>query len=128
MANAKVVFHKLIQDSQDFGSNEEHMISRAFFSIEVDGNETQESHVDIKQSIGSEFESSPLEVSKPADYNGPFNYEAFRNATENYYRSLVGSQGSGIKISGGGNIRMRNNTFVQEAHANIEVSIENPAW
>lgn len=28
---ARITFHKLIQDSQDYGSDDEHMVSRAFF-------------------------------------------------------------------------------------------------
>ncbi len=128
MAKAKVIFQKLIQDSQDYGSDDQHMVSRAFFTVNIEGNVTEDAYVDIKQPVGSDFETTPLEVSKPVGYNGPFNYEAFRQATEGYYRSLVGSQGSGIHISGGGNIRMQNNTFIQQAVAEFEVSKESPAW
>jgi len=128
MSKAKVAFHKLIQDSQEYGSDDEHMVSRAFFSIELDGTVTNDAYVDIKQSVGSDFETSPLEISKPHNYKGPFNHEEFSKFTENYYRGLVGSKGSGIHISGGGNIRMQNNTFVQEAKAEFEVSNESPAW
>ena len=34
MAKVKITFHKCIQDSQEYGSNDEHMVSRIFFSIE----------------------------------------------------------------------------------------------
>lgn len=118
----------MIQDSQEYGSDDEHMVSRAFFSIDVAGNVTEEAYVDIKQSIGTDFKSAPLEVSKPVGCSGPFNYEAFRQAAEAYYRSLVGSQGSGIHIEGGSNIRMQNNTFIQQAQTEFEVSKESPAW
>ena len=37
MPQISVTFHKLIQDSQEFGSDDEHMVSRAFFKIEVEG-------------------------------------------------------------------------------------------
>ncbi len=128
MDTAKVVFQKLIQDSQDYGSDDQHMVSRAFFSIDVGGNVTEGAYVDIKQPVGSDFETTPLEVSQPTGYNGPFNYEAFRQSAENYYRKLIGSQGSGIHIPGGENIRMRNNTFVQNFTVEFEVSNESPAW
>jgi len=128
MAKAKVIFQKLIQDSQDYGSDDQHMVSRAFFTVEVEGNVSEEAYVDIKQPVGSDFETTPLEVSKPVGYSGLFNYEAFREAAEGYYRSLVGSQGSGIHIAGGSNIRMQNNTFIQQAVAKFEVSKESPAW
>ena len=128
MPKAIITLNKLIQDSQDYGSDDEHMISRLFFSIEVDGSKTNDVYVDIKQSVGSDFETSPLEVSKPKNYKGPFNYEAFQIIAENYYRSLVGGHGSGIHVSGDGNIRMRDNTFIKEIITEFQVSNESPAW
>lgn len=129
MTNAHITFRRLVQDSQDYGSNDEHMVSRAFFDMQLGDRAYQGLSVDIKQPVGSSFETSPLEISKPNGYNGPFNHHAFREAVEKYYRSLVGSSGSGIRISSGAsNIRMRNNTFVQEARAEFKVSKESPAW
>ena len=123
-----MIFHKLIQDNQDYGSDDQHMISREFFTIEIDGHVSKESYVDIKQPVGSDFETTPLEVSKPNGYNGPFNYEAFRQIAEDYYRSLIGSKGSGINISGDGNIRMLNNSYIHQATYEIDVIIESPTW
>ncbi len=119
MAKVKVIFHKLIQDSQDYGSDDEHMVSRVFFSIDVEGNVTEDVYVDIKQPVGSDFETTPLEVYRPVGYSGPWNYEAFRKAAEGYYRSLVGSKSSGINIAG--RARMRNNLFVKRVQADFEV-------
>jgi hypothetical protein len=127
MAKAKVTFHRLIQDSQDFGSDDEHMVSRAFFTLEVNGAKHDLS-ADIKQTVGSSYESGPIEVSKPNGYSGPFSHQEFQKAAETYYRSLVGSSGSGIRIQGGANIRMRNNTFVKQAEFEFEVGKESPAW
>ena len=128
MPRARVTFHKLIQDSQDYGSNDEHMVSRVFFTLEVEGTSYEELYVDIKQPVGSDFEKGPLEVSHPQRYSGPFNHQAFQKAVEAYYRGLVGASGSGIRIQGGGNIRMRNNTFVRETQVEFDVSKESPAW
>ena len=33
--NARVTFYKCIQDSQDYGSDDEHMVSRIFFFLEI---------------------------------------------------------------------------------------------
>jgi len=116
MGNARVTFHQLIQDSQEYGSDDEHMVSRVFFSLQVDGGSYPILHVDVKQTVGAEFENAPLEVGPPHGYNGPFNHEEFRNAVEEYYRGLVGSQGSAIRIKGGaGPIRMYNNRFASES-------------
>lgn len=129
MTIAHVTFRRLVQDSQDYGSNDEHMVSRAFFDMRIGDRAYQDLSVDIKQPVGSNFESSPLEISKPNGYNGQFNHQAFREAVERYYRNMVGSSGSGICISGGAsNIRMRDNTFIQEAYVEFEVSKDGPAW
>jgi hypothetical protein len=37
MPKFKVTFHEVIQDSQVIGNNDDHMVSRLFFSLEVDG-------------------------------------------------------------------------------------------
>jgi hypothetical protein len=110
-----VHFQRLVQDSQEYGSNDEHMVSRVFFALEVDGTVAPNLYVDIKQTVGSSFETAPIEVSKPVGYKGPFDHSAFSSIVEKYYRSQVGATGSGIRISGGGNIRMRNNLFIQPA-------------
>lgn len=129
MSVAKIYLEKLVQDSQELGSNDEHMVSRAFFTLEVDGEKHHGLHANIKQPVGANFESDPLEVSAPSGYTGSFNHEAFQNIIEQYYRSLVGSTGSGISISGGAsNIRMQNNTFVQPAEAEFEVSEGSAGW
>jgi hypothetical protein len=128
MARAKVTFERLIQDSQDYGSDDEHMVSRVFFSLEVEGKEHQGLYANIKQPVGSSFETAPLEISKPVGYQGPFNHAAFSAATERYYRALVGAAGRGIRIDGGNNIRMRNNTFVQPGTAEFEIKASGGPW
>jgi len=124
---AKVTFLKCVQDSQDYGSDDEHMVSRVFFVLEI-GEKKFDTHADIKQAVGSDYETGPVEVGQPANYRGPFNYTAFRNAAEKYYRSLVGSSGRGIRIEGGTNIRMRNNTFVQTMITEFEVTEGSAGW
>lgn len=123
MATAKLHLYKLIQDSQEYGSDDEHMVSRVFFDLEIDGKDQKGLYVDIKQIVGSLFESSPLEISMPANYKGPFNYDAFCKIVERYFRSQVGAIGSGIHIEGGSNIRMRNNTFMNSVVEEFEVNL-----
>lgn len=128
MATATITLHKLIQDSQDYGSDDEHMISRVFFDLEINGVKYEGLHADVKQPVGSLIETTPLEISRPANYTGAFNYEAFQAIVERYFRSLIGSSGSGIHITGGGNIRMRNNTFIKLATADFEVQAAGGSW
>lgn len=129
MQKITLTFHKLIQDSQDFGSDDSHMISRAFFTIESANGRTGELFTEIKQTVGSDFETAPLEVRKPQGYDGPFNFSAFQNAAETYYRRNVGSSASGIRIAGNATVRMRNNTFINSQTFEIECeSNQNGGW
>lgn len=117
MAQVTVVFHRCIQDSQDFGSNDEHMVSRVFLTFEVNGDSYSGLYCDLKQTVGSSYECGPIEVGslQGSKYAGPFKYNEFRDAVERYYRSCVGSSGQGIRIGAGSTaIRMRNNTFDRE--------------
>jgi hypothetical protein len=130
VAHAKVVFRECIQDSQDYGSDDEHMVSRVFFSLEVSGKKYDGLYVDIKQAVGSSYETGPIEVGSPrgARYRGPFNHQAFSQGVEKYFRSLVGSGGKAIRVSGATNIRMRNNRLVRPMTIEFEVSGTEVAW
>jgi hypothetical protein len=98
------------------------MVSRVFFDLEIQGKLHSDLYTNVKQPVGGSFESSPLEVSRPVGYEGPFNYEAFREIIEQYYRSQVGASGRAINIGGGGgNIRMRNNKLVNPVVKEIEI-------
>jgi hypothetical protein len=128
MAQAKIKLQRLVQDSQEYGSDDEYMVSRVFFDLEIDSKMYHGLHCDVKQMVGSSFETAPLEVSVPEGYKGPFNHQAFQKIIEDYYRSLVGSQGRGIRITGGSSIRMQNNTFVQSSEATFEVQVSSGTW
>jgi hypothetical protein len=127
MATAKITFYKCIQDSQDYGSDDDCMVSRVFFTFEI-GDKKYDLYADIKQTAGSHIEEYPVEVMRPEGYQGPFPYQCFRDAAEKYYRSLVGSSGGGINIQGGSNIRMRDNTFKQIVAVECDVSGLTWAW
>ena len=127
MGTAKTTFYKCIQDSQDYGSDDEHMVSRVFFILEIDDRKL-DLHTDIKQAVGSNYDAAQIEVSIPQDYKGAFNYEAFREAAEKYYRGLVGSSATGINIQGGTNIRMRNNTFNKVMSVEFNVNEGSAGW
>ena len=108
---AKVAFHKLIQDTQDVAAsdpNQNHMISQAFFTLEVGGKQYSDMSVVLRQPFGTDYTKEPIEVEKPSlgSYSGNWNYNEFRDAAEDYYRSAVGMA---IRIGPGSNVRMRNN-------------------
>lgn len=129
MPTATIRFRECIQDSQDFGSDDEHMVSRVFLDLEADDRSYPGLTVDIKQTVGSLYEEGPLEVAPPRGYDGSLNYAPFRQAVEAYYRSLVGSSGSGIRIGpGSSNIRMRNNRFASARTATFTYDSASKAW
>ena len=74
MAKAKLVFHKCIQDSQDYGSDDERMVSRVFFTLTVAGNEHPDLYADIKQTVGSKVDTS-AELCAAAHYSAVLSAE-----------------------------------------------------
>lgn len=68
---ATITFTKCIQDSQDYGSDDEHMASRVFFDLEMDGQTHPGLHVDVKQVVGSSYETGDIEVGRPAGFREP---------------------------------------------------------
>jgi hypothetical protein len=118
----------MIQDSQEFGSDDEHMVSRVFFTLWLDDKSYPDLSANVKQTVGSSFEDAPLEVSKPTGYSGPFNYDAFRTAAEKYYRSCIGSSGIAMRVGEAKNIRMQNVRVNRPVMASFKVDPENKAW
>jgi hypothetical protein len=125
MPNLKIKFEIIVQDTQDyscFNKDENHMVSTLYFSIEAEGATYNGLSVEVRQPFGANFESDPLEVATPkGEYSGGWDHSAFSDLCEAYYRSTIGSTGTGIRISGGGNIRMKNNTFAMPATGEFSV-------
>ncbi|MDP2859198.1 MAG: hypothetical protein Q8P50_14635 [Bacillota bacterium] len=128
MPRAIIQFTKCIQDSQDLGSDDEHMVSRVFFDLVSGETVFGDLYCDVKQSVGSSFETGTLEVSRPRGYDGSLDYAPFRDAVEAYYRRLIGSSGTGIRVVGASRVRMRNNTFVKPTQTHVEYSENSMGW
>jgi hypothetical protein len=129
MATLTGAFTRFVQDSQEYGSNDEHMVSRVFFDLLVDGKPRGSFHADVKLVVGGSFETDALEVGRPAGYRGPFDQARFADAVTRYIRGLVGSGGRGIRLGPGvSNIRMRNNTFAMPAPFSFEASSDSAGW
>lgn len=104
-------FRGCLQNSQVLGSDNEHMVSKLFLSI---NGESYECIVRQPHGSNNSFEEDPIEVETPDKLKGKINYGAFRQVAEHYYRSLIGSSGSGIRIGGGSrNIVMKDNSIMQ---------------
>lgn len=122
MPTATVHFKELIQDSQNFGSDDEHMVSRVFFDLQVDGKRYPRAYANIKQTVGAAA-SGPIDVSPPAGYAGPFDHQKFQAEVEKYFRSIVGSPGSSSRRDRSGKImRIRDCRHRKAVSVSFEVA------
>ena len=133
MAKANITFESVVQDSQDYATfekSEAHMVSVIRFSMDIADKHFGGLSAEVRQPYGTDFESEPLEVGRiSGGYRGPWNHAGFSELAERYYRSLIGSAGRGIRIQGGSNIRMRNNTVVSHQEAQLDTPDEpSRAW
>lgn len=93
MPTATIHFKELIQDSQNYGSDDGHMVSRVFFDLQVDDKRYPGAYANIKQKVGA-VASDSIEVSPPAGYAGPFDHQKFQAEVERYFRSVIGNSRS----------------------------------
>ncbi len=127
MPEAIIRFSRCIQDSQDYGSDDEHMVSRVFFRLQTDAELFPDLMCDVKQTVGEAFETAPLEVGQPIGYHGSLDYSLFRQAVEDYYRSSLGRD-KAIRIEDGSNIRIRNILVAMETEVRISYTEDSEAW
>ncbi|MBZ0090825.1 MAG: hypothetical protein K8F27_01180 [Sulfuricellaceae bacterium] len=69
MTTTKLSVNKLIQDSQDYGSNDEHMVSRVFFDIKIEGTKHEGLYVRIPVNLATNSNPNPSPIpiqSRPA--------------------------------------------------------------
>lgn len=126
---ATVIFRQCVTDSQEFGSTDEHMVSRVFFDLAIGGKTYTGLYADIKQTVGSDYATADLEVSAPRGYGGPFNHIAFRAAAERFYRMCFGPTAMGVRtMSTGPRVRMRNCSFIIEHIESFDVEGGAGGW
>ena len=124
MPTARVKFHGILQDSQDYGSfekNDDHLVSVINFTLEVNGRTYDGMRVEVRQPYGADYATDPLEVGRPlGTYRGTWNHHAFADLCEAYYRSAIGVSGWAIGFAGHG-IRMRNNKAFRDEAAEFDI-------
>ena len=121
MPKALLIFNTIIQDSQEFGSNNEHMVSQVFFDLRVGADLHTGLAADIKQAVGDDYENAPLEVSMPQSLADSVNYAEFWKLVEQYYRDSFGSTGSAFPLGPGAKGRMMHNVVNRRSVAEIEL-------
>ncbi len=84
-----------------FEPDESHIDSLIEFDLTVGDEHLIDLNAEVRQLNGTDFEIQPLEVGNAIGYNGPWNYEEFRECCQNYYRDVIGSSGMGPAIKRG---------------------------
>jgi hypothetical protein len=135
MPKVRVTFNECVQDSQEYGSDDEHMVSRIALNIAVDGKDLGVFITDLKQTVGSDFETGSIEVTRPVEagdpkraYRGPFDQQRFADEVEKYFRQLVGAQGWAIKLGPGAQARMHDNRYVARKVVEFDATGRSEAW
>jgi hypothetical protein len=120
-------FSQLIQDSQAYGSDDEHMVSRVFLDVVFAG-KTTSCHADVRLAAGGDYLTDPLEVGPPAEYRGPIDSAKFSDAVIEYVRRTVGPAAREIRLAPAiRGIRMRNNSFRSPWEVSFAVTEAPPA-
>lgn len=132
-----ITFTHCMQNSQVHGTSNEHMASTIGFHIrkgdDIQGTTAKELSCSVRQPAGGsfEYETTPIEVDVPDELILKINYSDFRDAVETYFREIIGSNGSGIRIgSNSRNTLMSNNLIISQSHTFIRASgrNESSAW
>jgi len=123
MPVATVTFRRCIINSPEFWSDDDHVGSRVFFDLSVEGEEFKDLFVDVRQLLDDGTESQPLLVSLPQGYDGPFNMPVFQGLVEFYYRHAIGVQSSMFGTKGLG-MRLEGWEVEQEMRIQFEVCDE----
>ncbi|MGH7826880.1 MAG: hypothetical protein ACREQ7_17125 [Candidatus Binatia bacterium] len=125
MSKIRVMFHKCSEAGQEQGNNDQHMVSRLYFSLEIRGQRYDGLYAEVKQT-GEPSHAGHIEVSSPqgAAYTGPFNYEIYRYAAENYYWNIIRRH----RIPSRAGTRIRNNEVICPAVVEFDASGPDVSW
>lgn len=129
MPKIRVTFKECIQDSPEYGSDDEYMVSRVSVDLAVDRADQGGFIADLKQAVGTDFDTGPIEVGRPVEvethkpYGGPFDQARFAEAASKYFRELLGSEGWALELRPGNrNERMQGNRFIRKKVVEFDVS------
>jgi hypothetical protein len=124
MTTAKVTFHRMLQDTQNyhsFNKNDDHLVSILYFTLEIGGRVYPNMSVEVRQPYGTEYDNEPLEVAQPTGpYKRPWDHKKFAEMCEEYHRDCIGSGGT-LSIGNAELIRMRENLVSRECSCQFEI-------
>ncbi|HIQ28132.1 MAG TPA: hypothetical protein EYH42_06495 [Sulfurovum sp.] len=122
---AEITFNKLLQNTHEYNcenADENAMVSKIDLTYK-----NRNFTVEVKQPFCVNFEDTEgIELIIPDEkILKELNYSDLSDRCEDYYRGLIGSTGSGIRIEGGTNIRMYNNTFMKKWKVDVSLASDN---
>ncbi|MDT7041435.1 hypothetical protein [Candidatus Nitronereus thalassa] len=120
MPIATMAFRRCVVNSPSYGSDEEHVITRIFFDLQVRDAAYANLCVDVRQLVREGAETEPLLVSRPEGYEGPLNIPVFQGLVEFYYRQAVGEKWG---MFGNTGIRMRLEDWVIEYEMLVQFEV-----
>ena len=126
MPTVKGTFRGIVLAKQEHATDDEMFVCQVHFSI--DGTDGL-FHCDMKQTIGSRFDSDPVEVGPPqVGYTGPWRHAVFSSLAERYYRDAFGPTGWAMKVQDCSNIRLVAGHFFRDEHFEFEASEHEVSW
>ncbi len=95
----RIIFHNVVQDGLEFGSDDTRSVSRVFFDLEEDGRVYEGLHVDVEEPADGTHQTDKITVGKPQGVPASVDLESFKGAVCVYYQRLVGSAGYGKHLA-----------------------------
>ena len=149
--SVELTFEGCVQDAEEYGSSSDRMVSRLFFWIRREGapagNFSQDLQrvagdrfakrrieppegytgpmlwAEVRQRVGDDFETGPIEVGPPVGHGGPFDQAAFARLAADYFRAVTSETGAMIRQEEGRPLKgsLRPTAHVRLRH-NVEAS------
>ena len=100
----RIVFHKVVQDGLEFGSNDSVSVSRIYFDLLCGVDTYSDLYVDVEEPANSEHAIENVVIGA---FDSPvkLNRKAFEDAVCRYYQALVTSAGYGKHLGKGKGLR-----------------------
>jgi len=109
----RVIFHHVVQDEPQLGSDETHAVSRVHFSLEHGEESYDGLFVDLTEPVNTTHEADDVQI---GTFESPIKLDrkAFEEAVCRYYQSLVRSAGYGKHLAKGKGFRSHGDVLGRE--------------
>src|ERR1700676_1226064 len=90
-----------LKKTSTFESDENQVDSLVEFNLKIGGQRLRYRSAEVRQRNGTDFQSQPVEGGNVIGYDGPWNYEEFRELCRRYYCDVIGTCSVGATINRG---------------------------